>query len=133
MLLALSIKQPWAWLVVMGYKDVENSKHKTDYRGPLLIYASNDWDTKELDSANRLIKPIILTDNTKHYKFGAIIGMVELYDCVEDYRSKWYKGPYGFLFRKPKQFIKPIPYEEQSGLFNVKSDIIHKYLQEDNK
>ena len=34
------IRQPWAWLIVNGYKDVENRTWVTRYRGMLLIQAS---------------------------------------------------------------------------------------------
>ena len=38
---ALSIRQPWAWLIVNGYKDVENrSRHIGNHLGPVLIHAS---------------------------------------------------------------------------------------------
>jgi hypothetical protein len=30
---ALSVRQPWAWLIVNGYKDVENRSWTTHYRG----------------------------------------------------------------------------------------------------
>ncbi len=30
---ALSLKQPWAWLVVKGYKDIENRSWSTNHRG----------------------------------------------------------------------------------------------------
>jgi len=30
----------WAWLVVNGYKDIENRSCRTNHRGPLLIDAS---------------------------------------------------------------------------------------------
>lgn len=36
---ALSILQPWAWLIVEGYKDVENRTWKTGFRGKFLIHA----------------------------------------------------------------------------------------------
>jgi ASCH domain len=39
-LLALSVRQPWAWLIVNGVKDNENRSWRTDHRGPLLIHAS---------------------------------------------------------------------------------------------
>jgi hypothetical protein len=127
---ALSIKQPWAWLIVRGWKDVENRKWKTNYRGPLLIHSSKNWDIKELERANKLIKPTKLTDNIKHYKFGEIIGVVELYDCVEEYESKWFEGPYGFLLRNHTQFETSIPYKGMLGLFNVKNEDIYKYIKE---
>lgn len=37
----LSIKQPWASMIVRGAKRFEVRSWKTDYRGPLLIHASS--------------------------------------------------------------------------------------------
>jgi hypothetical protein len=42
----LSIRNPWAYLVAYGVKDVENRSWKTDYRGDFLIHCSgkpDDW------------------------------------------------------------------------------------------
>ena len=39
---ALSIQQPWAWLIVNGFKRVENRRWKTGYKGPLAITSSDD-------------------------------------------------------------------------------------------
>ena len=36
---AISIRQPWAWLIVNGYKDVENRIWATSLRGRVLIHA----------------------------------------------------------------------------------------------
>ncbi len=38
----LSLRQPWAWLIVNGYKDIENRSWRTNHRGPLLIHASSN-------------------------------------------------------------------------------------------
>ena len=35
----LVVRQPWAWLIVNGYKDIENRSWRTRYRGALLIHA----------------------------------------------------------------------------------------------
>ena len=40
------IRQPWAWLIVNGFKDVENRSWNTRYRGTLLIQASATLPTK---------------------------------------------------------------------------------------
>jgi hypothetical protein len=37
---ALSVRQPYAWLIVAGLKDVENRSRRLRHRGPLLIHAS---------------------------------------------------------------------------------------------
>lgn len=39
-----SVRQPWAWRNIMGYKTVENHTMQTGYRGPLLICASKPLD-----------------------------------------------------------------------------------------
>ena len=36
----ISVRQPWAWLIVAGHKDIENRTWRTSYRGRLLIHAS---------------------------------------------------------------------------------------------
>jgi len=41
---ALSIRQPWAWFVVNGYKPFENLSWWTRYRGPTLIHAPGRLD-----------------------------------------------------------------------------------------
>ncbi|MEI3544750.1 MAG: ASCH domain-containing protein [Alphaproteobacteria bacterium] len=40
----LSIRQPWAWLIVNGYKDIENRTWPTHFRGKVLIHAGKKWD-----------------------------------------------------------------------------------------
>lgn len=45
---AITIKQPWASLIVVGIKDVENRTWKTNFRGRVLIHASAKAD-KEHD------------------------------------------------------------------------------------
>ena len=45
---ALSIRQPWAELIVRGHKDVENRTWRHSYRGPVLIHAGHK---SELDVA----------------------------------------------------------------------------------
>jgi hypothetical protein len=38
----LSIKNPWAYLIVSGMKDVENRTWRTPYRGTLIIHATGE-------------------------------------------------------------------------------------------
>ena len=44
--LALSLKQPWAALLVSGRKTIEVRRWATDYRGELLIHAANVDDPR---------------------------------------------------------------------------------------
>lgn len=70
----ISIKQPWASLIINGYKKYEFRTWKNKYRGKILIHASQTID-----------KDIML--KFKHlnleYPTGCIIGEVNIIDCLK--------------------------------------------------
>jgi hypothetical protein len=39
--------------------------------------------------------------STADLAMGAIIGHVEIIDCVQESDSEWFVGPYGFVLRDP--------------------------------
>src|SRR5438128_12301732 len=78
----LSRRQPWAWLVVNGYKDIENRSWRTNHRGPLLIHASStltDFTPEKLDEIERKHGVRV----PKDAETGGIVGVVDVVDCVE--------------------------------------------------
>ena len=50
---ALSVRQPWAHLIVTGIKRVENRFWETPYRGPLLIHAASRWHDTKIEAIER--------------------------------------------------------------------------------
>ena len=121
---ALSLKQPWATLIVTGIKLIENRTWVSNYRGPLLIHASKTWDENGarwvMHNFGEL-KGFIRSSN--HIK-GSIIGKVKMIDCVSESNSKWFFGPYGFVFTEPIEFYEPTPYRGQLGIFDVPDELI---------
>jgi hypothetical protein len=55
---ALSIKQPWVWLIVNGHKDVENRNWPTRFRGRLLVHAGKKVDRGALEDLRAGIYPV---------------------------------------------------------------------------
>lgn len=80
---ALSFRHPWAWLIVAGYKDIENRSWPTNFRGRVYIHASRKFDEvglAALISGNMNISQDVqgaLSQKTR-WEFGAIIGEVAL-------------------------------------------------------
>ena len=118
----LSVKQPWAHLIIHGAKNVENRTWRTDYRGPVAIHASlkPDDDDKAWELAAEKGEDGVVF--IPHMDYGKIIGVVELVDCIDftkvhplNYESKWAAGPWVWVFRN-KQAIEPIPYKGALGL-----------------
>lgn len=70
----ISIKQPWASLIINGYKKYEFRTWKNKYRGKILIHAS-----KSIDKAAMLkFKSLNL-----ECPIGHIIGEVDIIDCIK--------------------------------------------------
>jgi len=109
---ALTIKQPWASLIVNKYKEYEFRSWKTKYRGKILIHAGLSMDGRYLADFN---------DYDLTYIKGAIIGEAEIVDCIlvdesfnrdlKQANSKVYKdcvGNYAWKLIKIKKYKKPI-------------------------
>lgn len=108
-MIAISVKQPWAALLVHGLKTIEIRRWSTAYRGMILIHASKIPDARA-EAWNRV--PAALGESC--CQLGGIIGKGILADCIT-YRSSvelamdehahhndpsWFQGPrmYGFSF-----------------------------------
>ncbi len=123
---ALSVRQPWAWAILNG-KPVENRDWYSGYRGPLLIHAAKTFDDEGWQwiaaNENRLVVQL----PAKHsFQLGAIIGRVDMTDCVKFHTSRWFFGPQGFVLANPQAFAIPVPYRGMPGLFDVPDDILRK-------
>lgn len=87
----LSIKQPWASLIAHGIKDIENRTWATKHRGTIYIHASGkpSGELNQLltdDQYERLPNHAFLSEN---YPKSAIIGTVDIVDCVINHGSIW--------------------------------------------
>lgn len=112
---AITVRQPWAWLITVGIKPIENRSRPTSYRGPIAIHSSGTLYEDEYDAACRMIGGKI-SEDVLH--LGAFIGTAELVDVVESHRSRWFRGPFGLLLQNPKQ-CNVISHKGQLGLWNV--------------
>jgi len=119
---ALSIRQPWAWLIAAGYKDVENRSWPTRFRGRIYIHSGKILDRTallELRSGKSNVSHNCrdALSQEESWTRGAIIGEVDIVDCVTQSSSPWFTGPYGFLLRNPLLYERPIMCPGKLGLF----------------
>jgi hypothetical protein len=111
---ALSIRQPWAWAIVEGFKDVENRSWSTRYRGPLFIHAGLKEDHLGWLALDRMGIGFPCEVET-----GGIIGRVELVNCVEGYESPWaMAGCYHWVMENPRS-LPFTPMTGRQGIFDV--------------
>lgn len=91
---ALSINQPWAWLIANGYKDIENREWATAFRGEVYIHAGKKFDDEAYEWLGIYRPDIALPDA---FDLGGIVGTMKIVDCVRDHTSEWFVGRYGFV------------------------------------
>lgn len=100
---ALTIKQPWAWLIVNGYKDVENRSRRTHHRGHLLIHAGLDKSEFNDDMAD-YIKHKYDVDIPDALEFGGIVGVADVVDCSDTHASRWFvNGNFAWVLGNPRR------------------------------
>jgi hypothetical protein len=116
---ALSILQPWAWLIAAGHKDIENRRWHTHYRGWFLIHAGKTWGAEQesdLEECQEDFPEIPWESATIHR--GGIIGVAEIVDCVTASDSEWFCGPFGFVIRNARPVV-PFGYRGNRLWFDV--------------
>lgn len=116
----ITVKQPWASLIVHGIKDIENRTWKTNFRGRVLVHSSMkiaDYDFTQ-PQYQRLGELHIRRsyDHELKLKTGLILGSVEIVDCVINHPSIWAektidgnKPIYNWVLANPILFDKLIP------------------------
>lgn len=119
----LSIRQPWAWLIVHGHKAVENRDWSTPWRGEFLIHAGVGLvqrDYREIQARALGEMDIVIPDFTdlQQVPRGGIVGVAELVRVVTDSESPFFFGPFGFELRnaRPLPFV---PWKGQLSWFDV--------------
>lgn len=121
---AITIRQPWAHAILHWGKDVENRSWYTSYRGPLLIHASAAIPPRDAivwlaeatgvkaprtdQGTVRIGQVEVTADHLRQLPRGCVVGIVNMYDCVQDSESRWAEsGFWHWVFRNPRP-MRPI-------------------------
>lgn len=121
---ALSIRQPWAWLIVHANKDIENRSWQTPYRGEFLIHAAKGMTLDEYDDAVLFaleIDPSINVPSPSALERGGIVGVANLVDVLspKGQRYSWHMhGQFGFVLRN----VQPLPFLPCKGALGFWGD-----------
>jgi len=101
---ALSIRQPWAWLIVNGFKGIENRNNLKNFTGDFLIHASSKWDKNWFNFSSAQTRELLSTIQMpvkEKMQYGGIIGYATITGYVEKSDSPWFIGKYGLLIKDP--------------------------------
>jgi hypothetical protein len=119
----LSVRQPWASLIVTGgkniatgaieMKDVENRTWATGYRGLVLVHSSLRADAitpNEIERRFGVVPP-------SEQPLGGIVGVADLVDCVRSHSSRWYaQGHHALVLAR----ARPLPFVRWKGALSLR-------------
>ena len=138
----LAVRQPWASLIVEGFKTIEVRSRPTNIRERVAIYASKTPATNceyisaliwELQNKYKRTLPskYFVPYNYKHFPSGQIIGTVEIESCEKlgdvdfsNEESGKYRSfapgiirgkSYFWHLKNPTKFTEPVPYKPPRG------------------
>ena len=121
----LTIRQPWASLIMAGLKEYEFRSWKTNYRGELLIHAGKTIDKEAEKRLEKYLPDVLPTEQ--------ILGKVELIDCIkvtpqflgglrkinpDIYAKSVFKEEYAWNVKVLEKIDKPIDTKGKLGLWN---------------
>ena len=165
---AISLWQPWASLLVLGTKTMETRNWSTNYRGPLLIHAAKRMVKSELIKLGSMPEfqaafhpltnaagPPIMPYALFGLPFGAIVGQVDLVDCIstnkidrwitqtdhpipgttvwdgktwrEEDLGNFAPNRYAWICKNPIKFEVPIPFKGSQGFFGVPDELLEEF------
>lgn len=127
---ALSLRQPWATLCVIGAKQIETRDKRTSHRGPLAIQAAITFEEDERRAANLPVIAHALRAagyEPDELPLGVIVGTVVVMDCkpVEELSPRkaerafgnYDAGRYGWLLQWPNEWPEGLPCLGMPGIF----------------
>ena len=133
-MLAISLYQPWASLVVCRYKRIETRSWRHSYRGDLLIHAAKRPYRAFLNDPELSLACNELGLDTADLPTGALIGQCRLVDIsttdsvcaivrlVEGRIGDFSPGRFAWHLADAFAFENPIPYVGRQRLFSVPTD-----------
>lgn len=130
----LSMHQPWASLLVMGFKRVEGRQWTTDHRGPLWIHAASRRPTpEEIEAIEEKYRRLYGdTDDMppfpERYPTGVLLGRVELV-AIEERKTYLDRTPenmqeegdsnFVFIIKNPLRLLVPIKMPGGKNIFTL--------------
>ena len=126
---ALTIKQPWATLIMQGDKRFEFRSWQTKYRGELLIHAGKGIDKPAMIRLKKYLP--------EELPLGKILGKVKLVDCIkmspefkemllkendDIYTDSSFKENFGWQVSDVEVFDEPIEAKGQLSLWEYRLD-----------
>lgn len=130
---ALTVRQPYAWAIAYGGKDVENRPRPLGFRGLLAIHAGKALYRGGMEDP-RILEAIASREfeiDEAASRLGVVIAVADLIGCHDDATeeprascSPWaVTGQHHLMLRNPRPLAEPVPCKGKLGLWRLPEDV----------
>jgi hypothetical protein len=147
---ALTLLQPWASAVALGFKRIETRSWATRYRGPLVIHAARTTIAESLMQSDAALWQRILPGRSslrvafQSLPRGAAVALVDLVDCVstndrdvlraacraaggswhptEPELGNYERGRWAWILRDVRPLSRPVPMRGYQSLWDLSAE-----------
>jgi hypothetical protein len=136
---ALSIRQPWLFLILNGYKDMEIRTINVKFRGMFGLHASKQFDHAGYSHLKENYYDFFQNFRDDYFKTGGIVGVANLWNIMK-FKDKAqfhiFKGRHlndpdqynnrmkAYVLQDIHMIKEPIPYKGQLGLFKLEKPLV---------
>lgn len=136
---AITIQQPYAYAIVVGIKQYETRSRRTNIRGRVAIHAGKKVSSSFEKIVSKCYIGNIETGGKLAVDLGAVIGTVEIVDCVpveavlntlterERLLGDYTPGRFAWVLKNPVMFTTPFPAKGQQGWWKWDTVTIKKH------
>ena len=137
----LSVKQPWASLIMAGLKEYETRGWETNYRGLVSIHASRAFGYEAQSLCDQEpFKTALKKAGISRVDMprGVLLGTIELFEVIPTARMNTTElspeerafgdfrvGRFAWRFRKPQLLAKPVPMTGRLGIFELPDSLVY--------
>ena len=134
---AISLWQPWASAIALGYKRIETRSWPTKHRGLIAIHAAKRWTADERQTAEIFESQYGLTGLATAPR-GCIVAIAKIVSVrptehlideisnIEEMLGNYGPNRYGWMLEDVRKLEHPVPWRGMQGLFEVSDNAIAK-------
>jgi hypothetical protein len=117
---AVTIRQPFAWAIAAGFKDIENRTWAPRVAPGEVVAIHAAVAMPDADDVRRVQKLVGRRASVpEEYDCGAIVAVARVAKVVASSRSPWFSGPLGWVLEEVTLVREPIDCTGQLGLWKV--------------
>lgn len=116
---ALSVRRPWANLIISGAKPLENRSWSVGYRGLLVLHGGTRWEPTDAELAATLGLDDLVKPAACPAGYLGTVRLVDIHPSASCCAPWGLPGPHIFhwVLAEPRRFTRPVPALGKRGLF----------------